>query len=269
LKPGQLRPAPFTVFDVLVGCPGIVPDGFSFDGSTCVTSGILRLPDDTKSTANAPTYSVSFPTAGNFKFVDLLHTDMTGLVHVLNLSEILPYDQDFYDHQAQLEQALLLGDASRLEGRGTFGAADQGHGNDVAAGIGEVVTLNGVGKQIASLMRFRRETINVQVGDTVEWRMLDPSINHTVTFGTEPADPRAPSANVTLNSEGARQATIGSSSDDVNSGFLSSAPQERPGLAQAPPGITRFRVTFTSPGTFNYICAIHDDLGMKGTVVVH
>jgi plastocyanin len=28
-------------------------------------------------------------------------------------------------------------------------------------------------------------------------------------------------------------------------------------------------VTFTSPGTFNYICAVHDQLGMKGTVIVH
>jgi len=28
-------------------------------------------------------------------------------------------------------------------------------------------------------------------------------------------------------------------------------------------------VTFTSPGTFNYICAIHDELGMKGTVIVY
>jgi plastocyanin len=32
--------------------------------------------------------------------------------------------------------------------------------------------------------------------------------------------------------------------------------------------VTRFRVTFTSPGTFEYICAVHDELGMKGTVIV-
>ncbi len=31
------------------------------------------------------------------------------MVHVLNLSETLPHDQDFYDRQAQGEQALLLG----------------------------------------------------------------------------------------------------------------------------------------------------------------
>src|ERR1700756_494217 len=43
LKPGQIRPPGFgPIFDVPVGCPGISPDGSSFDGSTCVTSGILR-----------------------------------------------------------------------------------------------------------------------------------------------------------------------------------------------------------------------------------
>ena len=139
----------------------------------------------------------------------------------------------------------------------------------MAAGIGEIVTTTGAGSQTASLMRFVRATIVIRVGDTVEWTSLDPSINHTVTFGTEPADPRPPSANVSPTSEGARQAVISSSADNVNSGFLSPAPQDRANLAQSNPGVTRFRVTFTSPGTFNYICAVHDELGMKGTVIVH
>ena len=66
----------------------------------------------------APTYSVTFPAAGNFKFVCLVHADMTGVVHVVDPSQALPHDQEFYDRQAQREQALLLADASRLEGRG-------------------------------------------------------------------------------------------------------------------------------------------------------
>jgi plastocyanin len=118
-------------------------------------------------------------------------------------------------------------------------------------------------------MRFLRDVIVIRVGDTVEWTSLDPSINHTVTFGTEPADPRPPSANVLPDADGARHAIISSPSDSVNSGFLSPAPQDRPGLAQSPPGVTRFRVTFASPGTYQYICAVHDQLGMKGTVIVH
>jgi plastocyanin len=54
----------------------------------------------------------------------------------------------------------------------------------------------------------------------------------------------------------------------VHSGFIISAPQERGGLPQAPLGKTRFRVTFTSAGVYPYICALHDDLGMKGRIVV-
>jgi len=214
-------------------------------------------------TTTAPTYSVTFPTAGNFKFVCLIHADMTGVVHVVDPAQAVPHDQNFYDGQAQSEQARLLADASGMADRNQDEQRD-----DVAAGIGEVVTMTGAGSQTASLMHFVKRTIVVRVGDTVEWTNLDPSINHTVTFGTEPADPRPPSANVTPTVDGARQAVISSTSDSVNSGFLSPAPQDRANLAQSNPGVTRFRVTFTSPGTFNYICAVHDQLGMKGTVIV-
>jgi plastocyanin len=270
LKPGQTRPPGFgPVFGVPVGCPGLTPDGSSFDGSACVTTDVLLLGEDSEPTASEPAYSVSFPVAGNFKFVCLIHADMTGVVHVLNASQTLPHDQDFYDRQAQSEQVLLLANASRLESRGTRENADRGQSNDVAAGIGEIVTTTGGGSQTASLMGFLRDTIVVQVGDTVEWTSLDPSINHTVTFGIEPADPRVRSTNLIQDSDGPWHAVISTAADNVNSGFLSPAPQDRAGLAQSPPGVTRFRVTFTSPGTFNYICAVHDQLGMKGTVIVH
>jgi plastocyanin len=270
LEPGQTRPPGFgPIFGVPVGCPGLTPDGSSFDGTACVTTGVLLLGEDTGPTESAPAYTVNFPAPGNFKFVCLIHADMTGVVHVLDASETLPHYQDFYDRQAQSEQVLLLADASRLEGRGTPGDQDRAQSSGVAAGIGEIVTTTGGGSQTASLMRFLRDTIVVRVGDTVEWTSLDPSINHTVTFGIEPADPRPRSANVLLTSDGARQAVIGSPADSVNSGFLSPAPQDRAGLAQSPPGVTRFRVTFTAPGTFNYICAVHDQLGMKGKVIVH
>jgi plastocyanin len=46
------------------------------------------------------------------------------------------------------------------------------------------------------------------------------------------------------------------------------APQEIIGLAQQPITVTRFRVTFTKPGTYPFICVLHDDLGMKGKIVV-
>lgn len=267
---GQTRPPGFgPTFGVLAGCPGVTPDGSTFDGSECVTSDILLLSSDEGPTANTPTYSVQFPAAGSFKFVCLVHPDMTGVVHVLNSSESLPHNQDFYDEEAQHQRALLLAEGSRI-GSGRFPGTDgRLQKSNVIAGTGEIVTTTGAGSQTVSLMRFLQHTIIARLGDTVEWTSLDPSINHTITFGAEPADPRPPSPGVQLSADGARHAVIGSSADNVHSGFLSPAPQDRPGVPQSPPGVTRFRVTFTSPGTFNYICAIHDNLGMKGTVIVY
>jgi plastocyanin len=269
LRPGQTRPPGFgPVFGVIVGCPGVSPDGSSYDGSACVTSDIL-MPDDSAIPAAPPTYSVTFPTAGNFKFVCLIHADMTGVVHVVSPADALPHDADFYAREADQERGALLGDASGLAKRNALPDGDDVGRRHVAAGIGAVVTMTGAGSQTASLMRFERRIIVVNVGDTVEWANLDPSINHTVTFGDEPTDPRPPSANVSLTSDGARAATVTGGGDNVNSGFLTPAPQDRANLAQAAPGVTHFRVTFTSAGTFDYICAVHDQLGMKGTVIVH
>jgi len=266
LTPGQVRLPLFGVFGVPIGCPGTTPDGASFDGSTCVNSGVMGSVDKI---VGPQTYSVRFPAAGNFKLVCLVHLDMTGAIHVLNPSETLPYDQDFYNREAQTDGRAVVADASRLTRRGLAEDKDGGPAVKVSAGVGEIVTTSGAGSQTASLSRFLREVIVVRVGDTVEWTNLDPSTPHTVTFGTEPADPRPPSGTVTPTSDGARQAVISSPADSVNSGLLALAFQDRPNLAQSPLGVTRFRVTFTSPGTFNYICALHDNLGMKGTVIVH
>jgi len=117
-------------------------------------------------------------------------------------------------------------------------------------------------------MRFSHPLITVHAGDTVEWTNDDPVTAHTVTFGTEPQDPFPPSANVTIDGDGARHGVLNSTSDSGHSGFIQPAPQDRTGLAQAPSGVTRFRVTFSKPGTYPYICALHDGLGMKGKVLV-
>lgn len=119
LKPGQTRPPGFgPTFGVLVGCPGVTPDGSSFDGSACVTSDILLLGSTSGSTAAPPTYTVHFPVAGNFKFVCLVHADMTGSVHVRDLSESLPYDQNFYDREAQSDRVTFLAEVAVLAGEG-------------------------------------------------------------------------------------------------------------------------------------------------------
>jgi plastocyanin len=245
LTDGQIRPS-FTV-----GCPGFAAESAIFDGSSCITSALLFK--GTKLT-------VTFPIAGNFKLVCLVHADITGIVHVLDLSQPLPYDQDFYDRLAQIEGTALLGDEDATK-------KHQHSHNGVTVGGGEIVG-TGAGSDTLSVMRSSDSVITVHAGETVEWTNEDSITAHIVTFGTEPQDPFPPSSNVTVDPDGARHGVLKSTSDSIHSGFLQATPQDRVGLAQAPSGVARFRVTFSKPGTYPYICALHDGLGMKGKVIV-
>ena len=246
LTAGQVR-LPF-----FVGCPGFNSSPATFDGSTCVTAPPL---------GNGQVFTVFFPAAGNFKVVCLFHENMTGTVHVLDPSLSLPHDQAFYDSEARTEAAALLNDVDHMQ------SMQHGSGNSVIVGGGEVISTPG-GSDTLSVMRFTHQAITVHVGETVEWTNVDSVTPHTITFGTEPPNPIPPSPNVTVDADGARHGTITSKSDSVHSGFIQAAPQDRIGLAQAPPGVTRFRVTFTKPGYYPYKCALHDLLGMKGVVHV-
>lgn len=257
LRPGQTRP-PFPV-----GCPGFSSNSASFNGTTCVTTAPL---------VKGQIFTVTFPLAGNFKLVCLVHENMTAVVHVLDPSQLLPHDQEFYDEQAAEERADLLSDADHdgdHEGdheRDADSDLPHSHENQVTAGTGEIAATAG-GSETLSVMRFKHPTTTIHVGETVEWTNSDPVTPHTITFGIEPANP-VPPVNVIVDADGARHAVINSPTDSVHSGFIVAAPQERIGLAQSPLGVTRFRVTFTHAGVFPYICALHDDLGMKGKVIV-
>lgn len=258
LSPNQIRPA------IGTGCPGFAPDGSAtFDGSTCLTSA-----------ASVPgqTFTVTFPVAGNFKLVCLAHKDMTATIHVLSLATALPYSQAAYNEQAEAERENLF---SSMDADGDH---DGDHGDHPShhqhLAVNQVIAGTGVGSATAgghenlAVFRFLSDETVIHAGETVEWVNLDPAATHTITFGTEPANLVPASKNVTTDADGARHAAINSITDSVHSGSIASAPQERTGLAQAPLGVTRFRVTFTQPGTYPYICALHDQLGMKGKVIV-
>ena len=261
LKPGQVRPPAFSNFGinggVFVGCPGTTPDGSDVTNAACVTSNIGVA---------GQSYSVTFPNPGNFKLVCLVHVRMTGAIHVLPVSETLPHDQAFYDRLAAAEQTDLLSEANALNGNGN-GAKFETSANPVTAGLADIHS-NGGGSQSVAVMRFFGEKIVVRVGDTVEWTNRATPAAHTVTFGIEPFNDMPPSPGVTVDEDGARHAVLSSPNESVNSGFLGVLGQETVGAPETPLDITRFRVTFTAPGVFNYFCALHDDLGMKGTVVV-
>jgi len=266
LTVGQIYP-----FDQSNGCPPITESGSSFDGSSCVSSADLTL---------GQTYQVIFPKAGNYEIVCLVHGQMFGVIHVLDPTLPLPYDQAFYDEQAKEQLKGLLADADHHHHHAEhqhsiadmFSARVGSHTKSVTAGVGEIAATAG-GQQSFSLVRFVDGTVAIRAGDTVEWTNLDPEIGHTITFGAVPQDLFDPSCSpncvVNTDPDGALHATITNPQQNVHSGLIAALLQDEPGVPQglvAPP--TRFRITFTTPGTYPYVCAFHDNLGMDGQVIV-
>src|SRR5260370_42420629 len=69
-------------------------------------------------------------------------------------------------------------------------------------------------------------TVEIHAGDTVEWANWDPVIGHTITFGTEPADPFDPSCGpspgdqVLIDPDGALHPTSPGPGQNAHSGFV-------------------------------------------------
>ena len=250
--------------DFNTGCPGFSSSGTSFDGSKCLSAPPLVA---------GQSFTVKFPKAGNFSLICLVHVHMTGVIHVLAANAALPYDQYFYNEQAEKQTHNLLSDADNDKEHHSHQQMEDMlsarvlHGNGVAAGIGEM-NATAAGFQSLSVVRFLHGTIEIHAGETVEWSILDPALPHTITFGVEPANPGPPSANVSFDADGAGHATLKAPGDSTHSGIIGAVPMNQVGVPQSPPSIPVFRVTFLKPGTYNYICALHDELGMVGKVIV-
>lgn len=213
--------------------------GSSYDGTGYVNSGLL-LEDQT--------YTLTFPTAGNYDFYCLIHSEMKGQLHVLTPRQALHITQADYDREIASQRRFYLDDGRNLLATGLAASASSGSERKVTAGIGD---------KLVFIARFQPQRIVIQKGDTVVWTNLDPETPHTVTFGAEP--PGGPFGSFPpIGGDGPGHGTISDVAQAVNSGFLG---------PDFPFG-TAFAVKFATAGLYPYICALHDELGMVGTVVV-
>lgn len=208
--------------------------GAGYDGRSYYNSGLLA----NVSVPGFPvvkSYSLTFPHQGDFTYYCLVHGRvMKGTVHVQGQGSAYPHTQADYNRSSTAQKRSILRDGRQLDASLTRQA-------------GNHLVLAGGDDGIAMVMRFLRPTVTVHVGETVVFTNTGMGAPHTVTFGTEPANVFAPSGD---------PAHFGGG--NLNSGIMPPAPA---------PGST-FSVTFTATGTFKYICALHDYMGMAGQVNV-
>jgi plastocyanin len=178
-------------------------------------------------------YTLTFPHAGNFTYYCLVHgVMMTGTIHVRPDGTAYPSTQQQYNKRATARAAALVKNGERLIAS-TRAKSTAHH------------VFAGAENSKVSVMRFLRGTVHIPVGTKVTFDDATVATPHTVTFGPEPPGPAVlgPSGDPTSYKGGA-----------LNSGIIL-------------PGQT-FTVTFKKAGTFPYICALHDEMGMVGTVKV-
>lgn len=213
--------------------------GHVYDSSKFFNSGIITtVPTGGDSGPLPPVkhyqkYALKFPKAGTFTYYCWLHgVMMVGRIHVQPKGASYPFTERQYAAQAQAEEQRLLRDGQQLQ-----------RTTEAMAGPRRVMAGNDDGKVM--LMRFFNRTVTVHVGQTVVWKSAGMLAPHTVTFGHEPMPPAlfSPSGHP-RNYRGG----------DLNSGIIM-------------PGGT-FKVRFNKAGTYRYICGFHDNLGMKGKVIV-
>jgi plastocyanin len=200
------------------------------------------------------TFTSSLP-AGSYTVICGLHLGMTETIHVLPPSAALPKNDAEYRAIAQREIARDLAALAEI-------AADARENNEDEDGSPGVLV--GAGNKRVSNLRFFPEAITVHVGQTVTFlKTQDPTEPHTVTFGTEPADPVAQLM--------AYGGSTYSGTENISSGFMSTKAQynffQLTGTP-LPVALLKYKVTFTAVGDFSYICVLHDGAGMRGTVHV-
>jgi plastocyanin len=223
--------------------------------SATLNSGFLAGPPATFTV----TFASTLP-AGRYKFICMLHVGMSETVDVMPAGAELPRTDADYAAVAQAQMTRDLATAERVNAAATEDLQDQD---------GNPTVFVGLGTKRVSNVRFYPSSITIHKGQTITFlKTKDPTEPHTVTFGPEPSDQFAqllPRGGSTYAGGAADQASSGLMTTEKQFAYFQLAPLAAFGL---PVALTSYRLTFTNTGNFNYFCAIHDFLGMRGTVHV-
>jgi plastocyanin len=199
----------------------------------------------------ALTLGASLP-AGSYKFICGLHLGMEGVIDVLPGSANLPKTDADYAAEASRQVARDLESATDAAARANKWVGD--HPGKVLVGVGTRRVTN---------LRFYPSTITIHAGESVMFlKTKDPTEPHTATFGPEPANAFAPVGGPPFVFTGANSVSTGAMLTKNQYAFYIA------GVLGVPSAVTRDAVKFTTPGTYTYICTIHDEAGMRATVVV-
>jgi plastocyanin len=242
---------------VSVASLGAPVPGASYSGTGCVSSGSI-WPAAAPASAGPKTYTLTFPKAGTYRYFCQFHQPaMTGTVVVQPAGSPYPPGQASYvaANDPALAQLVRNGEAALAAQTVASAAKAEGTTNyTMNAGFGD-------GKSF-SLYRYGASNLSIHAGDSVTWIQNDVADYHTVTFLDNGKD-----VPFSLPDGYPNPAAVSRTRDKtyVGTGFVSSGLLVQ---ASAPADARTYTLTFPQPGSYSYVCLIHDDEGMKGTIQV-
>jgi plastocyanin len=260
--PSLMVPEGGTSQRILMNPLAVLPQGqASYDGTALTGSGQLGGGPD------MPTeYTLTFTKAGTYDYICAFHQMMKGTVIVQDAGTAYPKTQAQIDADAAAQIATDTQAATQAEP-----AAQQVTTKAGPNGTTIYEVNIGYGDGTMSYMRFSPTDLTIHAGDTVEWIQKDVEAPHTVTFtsgGQEPelvlAEPQqAGPPKLVLNPQVLAPAggSTYSGQGYFNSGLIlgSQVPNAGP---------LTYSLTFDTSGTYDYICVLHDPLGMAGQITV-
>lgn len=260
-RPGLTMTNPLHLFPTRA--PGAPVETYS--GRGFVSSGQLDRKPVAPGVASLTTFSVVFDTPGAYRNFCLIHsTNMAGTVEVLPASSTNVPDQRQIETQAQSEMATLLAQTEAAHAQGDTPRGSPGP-NDTTLWSVRVGNHAAADPRV-ELFEYLPKNLTVQAGDTVVWDSLEV---HTVNFA--PTTPAPEWLQLEMHPDGSIWEVLNPelATPSKPSGVYDPQKLFNSGrIGSVRPDGTTWALTFEEPGTFEYSCFLHRELGMTGTVTV-
>lgn len=244
-------------FGIPAGDPSVLVGGAnpSYEGTGFISSGLVF-----GGASSTETYSVTFPKKGTYAYFCILHPAMTGSVVVQTPDLGQPDNQASVDARGN---AVITSAMSELKALAAASGAREASVTPKAGG-GRKYTLmisslrdSGVG----DVQQFFPATASIAVNDSVEW-VSNVRTPHTVSFGN-------PGDVAKLIPPGGGEAIL-----NLPQSIPAGGRYDGTGIATSAvlgigfPAGTKFELTFTKAGTYNYFCLLHADQQMMAKLTV-
>ncbi len=235
----------FEPHSVTFGAPGApATSPATFDGAALNTDLIF----------GPAKFDVKFTKKGSYAYYCIIHPKMTATVNVIDPNGPgEPDTQLSADRRASAELTsanLAVKELARVLNAVPVAVTRQANGTSQYTLIAGAVTIRG-----DDVQQFFPAAAKIKVGDSIKW--LSPTETpHTITFNAPPGPPQGDPTDLPV----VKPAGAWDGTGVLSSGTIWTIP--------APGTRNSFEATFGKAGTYTYVCLLHANQAMVGTVGV-